>query len=204
MKRSGTNPFKRRDFPHALRCWSGFTTGLRQPIRAATRDGGKRARPISFFIMADDLGYGELGCYGQDKNPHAPHRPARRRGHEVLRRLFRLLGLRARPQRPDDRHAYGPHLRPLEPRRRGRSCPKTSPSPNCSKIRATQPAASASGAWVTSAPRASLGSKVSTSSWATCTKPTRTTTTRITFTTTTGNCRSKATRATAAGRILTT
>jgi len=30
-----------------------------------------RSSPKYRFILADDLGYGELGCYGQEKNPNA-------------------------------------------------------------------------------------------------------------------------------------
>jgi len=38
------------------------------------------ARPNIVFIMADDLGWGELGCYGQEKikTPNLDHLAARR------------------------------------------------------------------------------------------------------------------------------
>ena len=80
------------------------------------------ARPPNIvFIMADDLGFGELGCYGQEKirTPRIDRMASEGiGGHAVLRRVLRLLGVRAGTQRPDDRNAHGSHLRAIQSRRR--------------------------------------------------------------------------------------
>ena len=45
----------------------GLAFALVTPLRVATGASSPARRPNIIFILADDLGYGELGCYGQKK-----------------------------------------------------------------------------------------------------------------------------------------
>ena len=64
------------------RCWPYALTLVRTGCIAAILTGAAaaedRQRPNIIYVMADDLGYGELGCYGQAaiKTPHIDHMAA--------------------------------------------------------------------------------------------------------------------------------
>lgn len=71
MKRTDNRPFKRRDFLTLSAAGAGSLLACGNQSEPG-RETAATHPPNIVFIMADDLGYGELGCYGQDKirTPH--------------------------------------------------------------------------------------------------------------------------------------
>ena len=72
-------------------------------------------RPNVVFILADDLGYGELGCYGQEKirTPHLDRLASQ--GMRFLRPLLGSAGVRPLALRPHDREASRQRPDPGQP-----------------------------------------------------------------------------------------
>jgi arylsulfatase A len=60
---------KRRDFLQGV---AGLAAGAAMPRRAAAAEEARTRRPNIIFILADDLGIGNVSCYGADnyKTPH--------------------------------------------------------------------------------------------------------------------------------------
>ena len=75
-----------------------------------------QAKPNVVLILADDLGYGDLGCYGQQliRTPNLDRLGSRR--HEVHSVLQRSSGLRTVPLRPADRNAQRTRVYSRQPR----------------------------------------------------------------------------------------
>ena len=88
--------------------WSGRPPAYLLLARAARELAGVRAahKPSIIFILADDLGYGDLGCYGQTKikTPNLDKLAAE--GMRFTELLRRQHGLRAVALRADDRPAH--------------------------------------------------------------------------------------------------
>jgi uncharacterized sulfatase len=133
-------------------------------------------RPNILFILADDLGYGDLGCYGQQKI-----------------RTPNLDRLAAQGMRFTQFYAGSPVCAPsrcvlMTGRHVGRATIRGNAKTNLRpedvtvaevlKAPATPPASSASGDWDTRARPASRRARASTNSLATWTSPTPTTITR--------------------------
>ncbi len=69
MKKHEPRAINRRDFLQAAAAGM-LTAGVAKPVRAARGRG--RSRPNVLFILADDLGWGDLSCYGRP-DYHTPN-----------------------------------------------------------------------------------------------------------------------------------
>ena len=105
-------------------------------LGAAAEDAPATRPPNVLFIMCDDLGVGELGCYGQEiiRTPVLDRLAAE--GHAVHAALFRLPRLRPGPVQSHDGDARGAQRYPRErvSRAAGRKIPEQSVWPGQNPI----------------------------------------------------------------------
>ncbi|MEZ6094321.1 MAG: sulfatase-like hydrolase/transferase [Pirellulaceae bacterium] len=73
--------------------------------RSTTGDEPNAPRPNVVFIMADDMGWGELGCYGQKRSAHPTS--MRSPNKECVSRRIIRGAVCSQPLRVDDGAAYG-------------------------------------------------------------------------------------------------
>ncbi len=66
------------------------------------------------YILMDDLGYGDIGCFGQDKIETHPYRPFMQRRHQTDTTLFRFPRISSGTLRTDDRYALRSCANPLQ------------------------------------------------------------------------------------------
>ena len=78
---------------------SGYLHGQTQP-----------ASPNVIYILMDDLGYGDIGCFGQDKI----ETPFMQRRHQTDTTLFRFPRISSGTLRTDDRYALRSCANPLQ------------------------------------------------------------------------------------------
>ena len=78
---------------------SGLAASI-APSLARPADAAGARPPNVVFVSIDDLGWDELGCYGNTFNETPAHRPAGPRGHALHQRVRRRAALLADPRPP--------------------------------------------------------------------------------------------------------